>query len=138
MSNQINLHKYLEFVEGITSDDTNFIDSFLYRIKNLRQENPDVNLSLLLNSAIGLPSESGEFSDLVKKVFFHGKPLTEEIKNKMLNELGDSIWYWINACRSLGFDPNEVIQHNVNKLESRYPSGKFDVFYSENRKETDI
>jgi hypothetical protein len=53
-------------------------------------------------------------------------------------ELGDIIWYWTNACRSLGLDPNDVIAENVNKLESRYPGGKFDAFYSENRKEGDL
>jgi hypothetical protein len=48
------------------------------------------------------------------------------------------MWYWINACRALNLDPNEVIAENVRKLESRYPGGSFDVHYSENRKEGDI
>ena len=46
--------------------------------------------------------------------------------------------YWINSCRALGLDPNEVVEENVNKLKSRYPGGEFDVFYSENRKEGDL
>jgi hypothetical protein len=33
---------------------------------------------------------------------------------------------------------NEVIAENVKKLESRYPGGSFDAFYSENRKGDDI
>ena len=48
------------------------------------------------------------------------------------------MWYWINSCRALGLDPNEVVEENVNKLKSRYPGGEFDVFYSENRKEGDL
>jgi NTP pyrophosphatase (non-canonical NTP hydrolase) len=56
----------------------------------------------------------------------------------MKRELGDVIWYWINACNALGMDPNEVIEENVNKLISRYPGGNFDVHYSENRKENDL
>ena len=56
----------------------------------------------------------------------------------MKSELGDVIWYWINACRAIDVDPNEVIAQNVQKLESRYPGGKFDVFQSENRKKGDI
>ena len=48
------------------------------------------------------------------------------------------IWYWTNACRALGLDPNEVIANNVTKLESRYPGGKFNAEYSENRKEGDV
>ena len=56
----------------------------------------------------------------------------------MKRELGDVIWYWINACRALHLDPNDVIAENVEKLKSRYPGGSFDVFSSENRKEGDL
>jgi NTP pyrophosphatase (non-canonical NTP hydrolase) len=56
----------------------------------------------------------------------------------MKRELGDVIWYWINACRALNLDPNDVIAENVKKLEARYPGGSFDASYSENRKEGDI
>jgi hypothetical protein len=56
----------------------------------------------------------------------------------MKRELGDIAWYWANACNALGLDPNLVLAENVNKLESRYPGGKFDAHYSENRKEGDL
>jgi hypothetical protein len=48
------------------------------------------------------------------------------------------IFYWINFCLALGYDPNDVIAENVKKLEARYPGGTFDPFYSENRKEGDL
>jgi len=56
----------------------------------------------------------------------------------MFRELGDIAWYWVSACRAIGVDPNEVIEENVRKLESRYPGGAFDVHYSENRKAGDL
>jgi NTP pyrophosphatase (non-canonical NTP hydrolase) len=56
----------------------------------------------------------------------------------MKRELGDIMWYWMNACNALGLDPNDVIAENVSKLEARYPGGKFDAHYSENRKEGDL
>ena len=56
----------------------------------------------------------------------------------MKRELGDVMWYWINACRALNLDPNEVIAENVKKLESRYPGGSFDPYYSENRQDGDL
>jgi NTP pyrophosphatase (non-canonical NTP hydrolase) len=71
-------------------------------------------------------------------MFFQGKPLNEENVFHMKRELGDVIWYWINACRALNLDPNDVIAENVKKLEARYPGGSFDASYSENRKEGDI
>jgi len=99
---------------------------------------PSINVPLLLTSAIGLGSEGGEFQEIVKKVMFQGKPLTEENVFHMKRELGDIMWYWTNACNALGLDPNEVIAENVTKLEARYPGGKFDAHYSENRKEGDL
>jgi NTP pyrophosphatase (non-canonical NTP hydrolase) len=99
---------------------------------------PDINVPLLLCGAIGLGSETGEFQEIVKKMVFQGKPLTEEIRFHMKRELGDIMWYWINACRALDLDPNDVVAENVKKLEARYPGGQFDVHYSENRKDGDL
>ena len=91
-----------------------------------------------MNSAIGMAAEGGEFAEIPKKVCFQGKPLDEDTIFHAKRELGDIIWYWMNACRSLNLDPNEVIAENVNKLKSRYPGGEFDVHYSENRQEGDL
>jgi len=98
----------------------------------------NVNIALLTTGAIGMAAEAGEFADIVKKVLFHGKPLDEENRRKLSLELGDVIWYWINTCRALDLDPEDVIRENVKKLESRYPGGKFDVYYSEHRKVSDV
>jgi len=134
---QIDLIKYQKFVEAVTSKESNQIDSFIVRLENLAQQN-QTNPSLLLTAGIGLASEGGEFNEIVKKIMFQGKPLTDETVFHMKRELGDIIWYWINACRALNFDPNEVIAENVNKLSNRYPGGEFDAWYSENRKDDDL
>ena len=135
--NEIDLEKYKEFVEQVTSDESNDKDKMVERLNDLEKET-DVNISLLTTGALGLSSESGEFSEIVKKCIFQGKPLDEDTKFHMKRELGDIMWYWINACRALDLDPNDVIAENVKKLESRYPGGKFDVYKSENRKEGDL
>ena len=127
----------MEFVESVTSQHSNNVDFLTRRLETLNDEGI-ANISLLLTSAMGLGSEAGEFQEIVKKVIFQGKPLTEETKYHLFRELGDVAWYWVNACRSLGLDPNEVIKENVNKLINRYPAGKFDVHYSENRQEGDL
>lgn len=146
MTQQIDLKKYSEFVEAVTSRDSNDLTSFINRLDyldgawddKLEESTPDVNVPLLLTSAIGLGSECGEFQEIIKKMFFQGKPLTPDTIFHLKRELGDVMWYWTNACRALGLDPNDVIVENVNKLKARYPSGEFDVYYSENRKEGDL
>jgi NTP pyrophosphatase (non-canonical NTP hydrolase) len=136
---QIDLNKYTKFVDAVTSKESNNYDYLHKRIEELRnQTEPTFNPALLLTAAIGLAAEGGEFAEIPKKIFFQGKPFNEEARFHMKRELGDIMWYWVNACRALGLDPNDVIQENVNKLESRYPGGKFDAHYSENRKDGDL
>ena len=137
MSENIDLNKYQEFVEAVTSDESNSNKALCDRVAQLTEES-DVNLSLLMTAAIGLAAETGEFAELPKKILFQGKELNEDTIFHMKRELGDVMWYWINACRALNINPNDVILENINKLKSRYPGGEFDAFYSENRKDGDL
>ena len=137
MSNKIDLNKYAEFVLTVCSDQSKDAEAFAEHVRKLHN-NTNVNIPLLLTSGIGLASEGGEFNEIVKKIFFQGKPLNEENIYHMKRELGDIAWYWANACNALGLDPNDVLAENVHKLESRYPGGNFDAHYSENRKEGDL
>lgn len=135
---QIDLNKYQSFVEAVTSDASNTHTHFADRINQLATQPENVNIPLLLTAAIGLAAEGGEFCEIPKKIVFQGKPLNEESIFHMKRELGDVMWYWVNACRALNLDPNDVIAENVRKLEARYPGGSFDPFYSENRKDGDL
>ena len=135
----IDLNKYQEFVKQVTSGASNSSMQMYNRMQDAEAEsNYQVNTALLLTAAIGLAAEGGEFAELPKKIVFQGKPCDEDTIFHMKRELGDIMWYWVNACRALGLDPNDVIEENVRKLESRYPGGKFDVHYSENRKSGDL
>lgn len=142
----VDLNRYKEFVEAVTSHPSNDLTTFMNRLDELdgnwdsekQAHGPDINVSLLLTAALGLAAETGEFCEIPKKIYFQGKPLTEENVFHMKRELGDVMWYWVNACRALDLDPNEVIEENVNKLKARYPGGEFDVNFSENRKQGDI
>jgi NTP pyrophosphatase (non-canonical NTP hydrolase) len=133
----IDLNKYKEFVEQVTSVESNHTGTMIERLQNIHSTT-DVNPALLLTAAIGLAAETGEFAELPKKIVFQGKPCDGDTIFHMKRELGDIMWYWVNACRALNLDPNDVIEENVNKLKSRYPDGEFDVHYSENRKSGDL
>jgi NTP pyrophosphatase (non-canonical NTP hydrolase) len=144
MSN-IDLNRYKDFVEQVTSQPSDDLTTFINRLDELDGNyvgdgvhGPNINVPLLLTACLGLAAESGEFIEVPKKMFFQGKPLNEENLFHMKRELGDIMWYWVNACRALNLDPNDVIDENVRKLESRYPGGSFDAHYSENRKEGDL
>ena len=144
----IDLNKYKDFVEAVTSQASNDLTTFHDTIDRLdanyevidgeMKHGPNVNIPLLITACFGLAAESGEFIEVPKKIIFQGKALTDDAVYHMKRELGDVMWYWINACRALNLDPNDVIDENVRKLQSRYPGGSFDVHYSENRKDGDI
>jgi NTP pyrophosphatase (non-canonical NTP hydrolase) len=135
---QVDLNKYSDFVQAVTSSASNSTADFIDRVDQLSHEDINVNVSLLLTSAIGLAAEGGEFCEIPKKIIFQGKPLDAAAVFHMKRELGDVMWYWVNACRALNLDPNDVIAENVKKLEARYPGGSFDVHSSENRKSGDL
>jgi len=132
---QVDLNKYKDFVKEVTSNESNDLEALTARLTEL---NKTVNIALLMTGATGLASEGGEFAEIVKKCVFQGKPMDGDTIFHAKRELGDIIWYWVNSCRALGIDPNSVIEENVNKLESRYPGGEFDVHFSENRKDGDL
>jgi NTP pyrophosphatase (non-canonical NTP hydrolase) len=142
----IDLNKYADFVREVTSLTSNDLTTFMNRCDELDSNydsaadthGPDINVPLLITACLGMSAESGEFCEIPKKMLFQGKPLNSDNVFHMKRELGDIIWYWINACRALNLDPNDVIAENVNKLKSRYPGGDFNPWHSENRKEGDI
>lgn len=136
MDKNIDLQKYAQFVDGVTSPVSKDDELFIERIRQLSAAGMQV--ARLSTAGIGLASEGGEFDEIVKKILFHGKEYNQDNIFHMKRELGDVIWYWMNACIALGIDPNEVIAENVTKLEARYPGGKFSVWHSENRQEGDI
>lgn len=135
MSDLIN--KYATFVEAVTSTTSKDFSELSTRLQELSSNELGVNIPLLMTGSFGLSSEGGEFSEIVKKILFQGKPLNEENIFHMKRELGDIIFYWIDACISLGINPAEVIEENMKKLEARYPNG-FTVDRSENRVQGDI
>lgn len=94
----------------------------------------DRDIGGIVNACLGLSGEVGEFNDMVKKWIFHEKPFDEEHAKK---EMGDVLWYVAMMCHSFGWDMDEILQMNVDKLKARYPEG-FDVNLANNRKAGDV
>ena len=128
--------KYAEFVNAVTSQQSKDHEAFVYRIQEL--EGQGFPSERLLTASVGMCAEAGEFTEVVKKIVFQGKPVTEENLFHLKRELGDIMWYVSQACMGLGTSLDEIMEMNVEKLQSRYPGGEFDVHYSENRKEGDL
>ena len=131
----VDYEKYTEFVNAVTSDESKDYSAFDKRTYDLTK---DIPVERLLTAALGICAEGGEFTEVVKKMVFQGKPVNDENIFHMKRELGDICWYLAQACMALDTTFDEVIEMNVEKLKARYPGGEFDVHFSENRKEGDL
>ena len=137
MTQQVDFDRYLQFVDAVTSNESKNYYDFAQRIAIL-QDRDDFPTERLLTAAVGMSAESGEFTEVIKKIIFQGKPVNEGNLFHLKRELGDIMWYVAQACMGLSVSFNEIVEMNVEKLEARYPGGNFDVHYSENRKEGDL
>ena len=131
----IDFDKYSHFVDAVTSDCSKDFVALADRMGELDREG--ANIERLATAGIGLAAESGEFLEIVKKMVFQGKPWNDDNREHLIIELGDTMWYVMQACMALDVDINDVVRRNVSKLEKRYPSGSFDVEKSEHRRPND-
>ncbi|MDA8928934.1 nucleoside triphosphate pyrophosphohydrolase family protein [Gammaproteobacteria bacterium] len=140
------INDYARFVDSCTSNASKHTDTMISRVEKLQgtvsvqgtEREEEMQVARLLTSVIGMMAESGEFAEVVKKKIFQADTqFTNDEIFHMKRELGDVLWYWVQGCIALGFTPDEVMDENIKKLESRYPNG-FEVIRSEVRKEGDI
>ena len=127
----VDLHKYVDFVDAVTSDPSKDFESFITSLQLLDRKGSNINR--LTTAAVGISAEGGEFMEIVKKMVFQGKPWNADNREHLIIELGDVLWYVAQACMALDVSFDEVVATNVEKLKKRYPGGEFDVFHSENR-----
>lgn len=132
----IDTKKYIDFVRQTTSAASTDYAAFLSRLTEL--ETLDCDVPRLLTAAVGMGAEAGEFTEIVKKVIFQGKPYSQDNIEHLKIELGDILWYAAQACMALDVTFEEIMERNYKKLSARYPEGTFDVYRSENRAEGDL
>mgnify|MGYP003114832464 FL=1 len=130
------MQNYIEFVKQTTRAPS--LDYAVMAARLAELEVNDVNTTQLLTAALGLTAESGEFTEVVKKIVFQGKPYNEDNVFHMKRELGDICWYLAQAFMALDTNFEEILDMNIEKLSARYPEGTFDSYYSENRQEGDL
>lgn len=92
----------------------------------------DGRKDMVLNGVLGLAGESGECCDLVKKNRFQGHELS---KDKLIEEVGDVLWYVAETCSGLGISLKECAKINLDKLHKRFHGDKFNKVDSINRNE---
>jgi len=77
----------------------------------------------LTYTALGLCGESGEVAEKIKK-WIRGDDNGSSLKENLLYELGDVLWYLSNLAFELNYTLEEVARVNLDKLLARKMSGK--------------
>lgn len=92
------------------------------RNNSAKGKSDDENLRMiqLCNAGLGICSEAGEVTGLVKKHVMQGHALDI---NKVIEELGDTCWYIALFCEVLHINPEDILVNNIEKLKKRYPKG---------------
>ena len=117
------INDYAKFVDKCTSAESRETSAFQQRITALSVMHPEVDWSRLMTSAIGMLAESGEFTEIMKKIFFQGKEMNEGNRYHMKRELGDVLWYIAAIARDIGYELDTIAEMNLEKLADRKARG---------------
>jgi len=84
----IDFKRYESFVDAVTSDASKDFVNLADRMVEL--DGQGANIERLLTAAVGMSAEAGEFTEIVKKMVFQGKPWNDANKHHLITELGES------------------------------------------------
>ena len=73
----------------------------------------------IANWGLGVSGEAGDLAGCIKKTIFHGNDQIAGIRENV----GDTMWYLAMICNFYGWDFEEVLAENVDKLKKRYSKG---------------
>ncbi|MBC8501161.1 MAG: nucleoside triphosphate pyrophosphohydrolase family protein [DPANN group archaeon] len=80
--------------------------------------NPDIEI---MNWGLGVAGEAGDLAGCIKKTVNHDNDQTQGIREN----IGDAMWYLAMICNFYGWDFEEILDENIEKLNKRYADGKF-------------
>ncbi len=73
----------------------------------------------IVDWGLGIAGEAGDVAGCIKKTVFHENDQRDGIREN----LGDTLWYVAMICNYFGWDLEEILKENIEKLKRRYPQG---------------
>ena len=73
----------------------------------------------IMTWGLGIAGEAGDVAGCIKKTYGHG----DDQKKGTRENCGDTLWYIAMICNFYGWDLEEVMNENVEKLLRRHPKG---------------
>jgi len=66
---------------------------------------------------LGIAGEAGDVASCIKKTYAHDNDQRAGIKEN----IGDALWYAAMICNFFGWNLQEILNENLEKLKKRYP-----------------
>lgn len=110
--------RYCDFVQRLFAKRVAGSDGIMHGAIGAAGEAGEIVAAVLLNEAHAVKA-----LDDAKKHWVYDKPLN---KMKLIEEMGDQCFYLVALCNLLGVTLADVIEHNMDKLNRRYPQGYTD------------
>jgi NTP pyrophosphatase (non-canonical NTP hydrolase) len=75
----------------------------------------------ILTWGLGIAGEAGDVAGCIKKTYSHDNDQRAGIREN----IGDTLWYAAMICNFFGWELEDIMQENLEKLKKRYPEGRF-------------
>lgn len=90
----------------------------------LRAQGDEPNMTGVTYCILGLTGEAGEVADKVKKILRdQGGTLTSGLRDGLIKEMGDVLWYLTALANELNVSLENVAQTNIDKIKGRTERG---------------
>ncbi len=73
----------------------------------------------ILTWGLGIAGEAGDVASCIKKTVSHNNDQREGIKEN----IGDAMWYMAMICNFYGWNLQDILNDNLEKLKKRFPNG---------------
>lgn len=94
-------------------------DEYQRAIENFAVYPRENKLAAISYLALGLNGEAGEVAEQIKKAIRNNGEITTERRQKILDELGDVLWYLTRMAIEFDSSVGEIAQMNFDKLDAR-------------------
>jgi NTP pyrophosphatase (non-canonical NTP hydrolase) len=91
------------------------------RICKITARKFDTPVHEIMTWGLGIAGEAGDVASCIKKTYTHDNDQVKGIREN----LGDTMWYIAMIANFYGWDLQEILDENVEKLKKRYPEGHF-------------
>lgn len=73
----------------------------------------------IMGWGLGICGEAGDVAGCIKKIVGHHNDQRAGVREN----IGDTMWYAAMICNFYGWNFDEVLEENIDKLRKRYPKG---------------